>query len=77
LPKIFQDAIQVSRRLQIQRIDSLCIIQNSESDWEIESSNMADYYENAYVTISASSSPNGIVSFLREYESKWSPQILG
>jgi len=31
---------------------------------------MADYYENAYVTISASSSPNEMISFLRERESK-------
>ena len=34
LPKTFQNAIQVSRRLQIRWIwiDSLCIIQNSKSD---------------------------------------------
>ena len=77
-PKTFQDAIQISRGLQIRWIwiNSLCIIQNSESDWEVESSNMADYYENAYVTISVSPPPNGIISFLRERESKWSSQTF-
>ncbi len=38
LPRMFQDAIKVTRALGIRYIwiDSLCIIQDSKSDWEIE-----------------------------------------
>ncbi|KIY00310.1 uncharacterized protein Z520_03995 [Fonsecaea multimorphosa CBS 102226] len=55
LPKTFQDAITVSRRLSIQylRIDSLCIIQNDPEDWNKEAAKMADVYAGAYLTIAA------------------------
>lgn len=60
LPKTFQDAVDITRRLGIDYlwIDSLCIIQNSEDDWEIEASRMADIYEGAYLTIAATASAN-------------------
>lgn len=76
LSKVFQDAIRVARRLRLQWIwiDSLCIIQDSKADWETESSKMCDYYENAYITISASSAEDGTVPFLRERERYWWPQ---
>jgi hypothetical protein len=76
LSKVFQDAIKVARRLGLQWIwiDSLCIIQDSKADWEIESSKMCDYYENAYITISASSAENGTAPFLRERERYWWPE---
>lgn len=45
-------------------IDSLCIIQDSISDWVEQSSTMAQIYENAYFTIAATSSPSANVSFL-------------
>ncbi|KAH7371835.1 heterokaryon incompatibility protein-domain-containing protein [Cadophora sp. MPI-SDFR-AT-0126] len=66
LSAVFQDAVTVSRRLDIAYIwiDSLCIIQDSTPDWEIESSKMGSYYSGAYLTISASSSPNGTIPFL-------------
>jgi len=43
LPKANQDAIEVTRRLNIRYlwIDALCIIQDLESDWQIESQKMA------------------------------------
>lgn len=61
LPKTYQEAILITRRLG-QRyiwIDSLCIIQDSKSDWEREGAQMATVYQNAWLTISAtrSSSP--------------------
>ncbi|KAF4625143.1 hypothetical protein G7Y89_g13026 [Cudoniella acicularis] len=66
LSVVVQDAITFSYRLDIQYIwvDSLCIIQDNELDWQVESSNMANIYENAYITIGAVSSPNANVSFL-------------
>lgn len=76
LSRVFQDAITVSRRLGIEWIwiDSLCIIQDSKSDWEIESAKMCDYYSNAYLNISASSSKNGTIPFLHKRDSQWQPK---
>jgi hypothetical protein len=61
LPKTFKDAIKIAQRFDVQYIwiDSLCIIQDSEEDWEKESCQMADIYENAYFTIAATASSNG------------------
>lgn len=61
LPVTFRDAVDISRRLGIKYlwIDSLCIIQDSKEDWHIESTQMADIYENSYVTIAATASNNG------------------
>jgi hypothetical protein len=58
VPKTFQNAITITRLLHVRYlwIDSLCIIQDDIKDWEIESSNMASVYQNAYLTIAASSS---------------------
>lgn len=55
LPAAFQDAIIVTRRLGYRYlwIDSLCIIQDVESDWIAESSRMKDYYKDAVFTIAA------------------------
>ncbi|KAL0938039.1 heterokaryon incompatibility protein [Colletotrichum truncatum] len=58
LPKTFRDAILVTRAVGIQYlwIDSLCIIQDSKTDWELESAKMGSYYASSYVTIAASAS---------------------
>lgn len=58
LPKTFQDAIVVVRRLQIKYlwIDSLCILQDSPEDWKHESAQMHHVYGNAYVTLAADDS---------------------
>ena len=58
LPTSFQDAVYITRQLNIRYlwIDSLCIIQDDEDDWEIESAKMASIYQNAYVTIAATAS---------------------
>ncbi|KAF5599869.1 flavin-containing protein [Fusarium pseudoanthophilum] len=59
-PKTFQEAIIVCRRLNIQYlwIDSLCIIQDDERDWAVESPKMCDVYQNAYLTIAAAAAHN-------------------
>lgn len=55
MPRTFQDAINVARKLSIQYIwiDSLCIIQDNSRDWQIESSRMAEIFNNAYLTLIA------------------------
>jgi len=57
-PKTFRDAITFTRGLGLRYtwIDSLCIVQNSKSDWKEEAARMAGIYKNSYVTITAESS---------------------
>ncbi|RSL74999.1 hypothetical protein CEP51_011277 [Fusarium floridanum] len=59
LPKTFRDAVTLTRSLGLRYlwIDSLCIIQDSTEDWQIESSKMADIYHDSFLTIAAISSP--------------------
>jgi hypothetical protein len=58
LPLTFQHAIGVVRSLGVRYlwIDSLCIVQDSVADWEVESSVMASVYGHASVNIAATSS---------------------
>jgi hypothetical protein len=58
LPKTFQDAVVVARAMGIQYlwIDSLCIIQDDEEDWYVQSAQMADIYQNSILTIAGSAS---------------------
>ncbi|KAI0192786.1 heterokaryon incompatibility protein-domain-containing protein [Astrocystis sublimbata] len=55
LPPTFRDAVAVTRRLGYRYlwIDSLCIIQDSETDWVAESAKMGDVYRFSVLTISA------------------------
>ena len=66
LPKSLQDAIQITHEIGLQYIwiDALCIVQDQLEDWEKESANMASIYENAYLTIAASSSSSSRKGFL-------------
>jgi Heterokaryon incompatibility protein (HET) len=66
LPRLVQDAINVTRELDIEYlwIDALCIIQEDEEDWLSESAKMGQYYTNAFLTIAASSAPGAQTSFL-------------
>ncbi|CAG8961290.1 hypothetical protein HYFRA_00013569 [Hymenoscyphus fraxineus] len=61
LPKTFQDAIELTRNLEIPFlwIDSLCIIQDSTEDWEQESARMESVYKNAVCNIAATAAENG------------------
>ncbi|KAF2122550.1 heterokaryon incompatibility protein-domain-containing protein [Lophiotrema nucula] len=66
LPKTFQDAITVTRKLGFRYlwIDSLCILQDDAEDWEIEGSKMASIYEKAIVTIAADRAKDDTEGFL-------------
>ena len=56
IPKTYADAIEVSRVMKVDHIwiDSLCIIQDSETDWNRECGQMAEVYKNGYCNIAAS-----------------------
>lgn len=58
IPTTFKDAIIYALKCDINYlwIDSLCIIQDDASDWEMESSRMADIYQYASLTLAATSS---------------------
>ncbi|KAF8855139.1 HET-domain-containing protein [Acephala macrosclerotiorum] len=58
LPETFRDAVLITRQLGYRYlwIDSLCIIQDSEEDWRLESEKMASIFENAVLNISADAS---------------------
>lgn len=57
MPKTFQDAIAISRKLRIEYlwIDALCIIQDDEDDWRREIALMEYVYGGSYLNIAASS----------------------
>jgi hypothetical protein len=63
LPKTFQDAIKFTRAYgaRFLWIDSLCIIQDSISDWQQESARMGDKYKNALCNIAATAASDGRV----------------
>ncbi|KAI1743121.1 hypothetical protein F4680DRAFT_471994 [Xylaria scruposa] len=66
LPRTFQDAVRTTRALGIRYlwIDSLCIVQDDENDWNKEAKKMEDVYSCAYVTIAASSAASSLDGFL-------------
>ena len=61
LPRTFQDAVQITRGLLIRYlwIDSLCIIQDSETDWIQEAATMADVYRHSWCNIAATKAKDG------------------
>jgi hypothetical protein len=62
LTQTFKDAIEVAQALGIDYIwiDSLCIIQDKDSDdWAVESAKMSNVYGNSYLNIAATSAPDG------------------
>ena len=55
LPKTFQHAVALARFVRVRYlwIDSLCILQDSGTDWEFEATTMKDVYKHAFFTIAA------------------------
>lgn len=55
LPVTVQDAVRATRKLGLDYIwiDSMCIIQDDEADWQVESMQMATVYAHAHVTLCA------------------------
>lgn len=66
LPPTFRDAVHVTRALNIPYlwIDSLCIIQDDQQDWQAESSRMEEVYSSAYCTLAASAASSSLDGFL-------------
>jgi hypothetical protein len=61
LTKTFVDAIEIARTVGLQYIwiDSLCIIQDSYHDWEVEAASMTSVYGGSSFNTAASSAENG------------------
>ena len=72
LVKCFQDAVNVTRALNIRYlwIDSLCIVQDSDTEFATQAQKMSTIYKNATMTITASCSPDSHVGFLHSRERK-------
>jgi hypothetical protein len=77
LPKTFQEAIEVSKRLNIWYlwIDSLCIIQSGDDrqDWYREASLMEKVYMHSHCNISATDADDGTKGLFRHR----TPQYIG
>ena len=58
LPPCFVDAIDVTQKLGAHYIwiDSLCIVQDNDRDWEAEAGRMSDVYRNSCCSLSATAS---------------------
>lgn len=67
LPKTFQDAVTITRELDVQYlwIDSLCIIQDDVEDWGQEATLMEDVFSSAYCVLAASCSSGISDGFLK------------
>lgn len=63
LPKTFRDAVVITYHLNINYIwiDSLCIIQDSEEDWNLEASRMAQIYSSSFLNIAATACKDSTV----------------
>src|ERR1700760_4366562 len=63
LPRTFQHAIHFGSKLNPEIryvwIDSLCIIQNSDEDWQHEALQMFEIYRNSYCNVSATFAEHG------------------
>ncbi|KAI0543891.1 hypothetical protein F4679DRAFT_592228 [Xylaria curta] len=77
LPRTFQDAVRTTRALGVRYlwIDSLCIVQDDDDDWNKEAKKMEDVYSCAYVTIAASSAASSLDGFLVDRLSRASTRI--
>jgi hypothetical protein len=71
-PRTFQDAILICRGLGVNYlwIDSLCIIQDSEDDWALQSARMTEVYSNSWITIAADAATNSNDGFINDERRK-------
>jgi len=60
LPPLFQDAMAITRKLGIQYlwIDSLCIIQDDDEDWNEQATQMSQVYSGSYLNLAAAAAPD-------------------
>ncbi|KAK8108750.1 heterokaryon incompatibility protein-domain-containing protein [Apiospora sp. TS-2023a] len=73
LPRKYIDAVQAAHQLGVQYlwIDSLCIIQDDQQDWEIESAQMHRVYRHSYCNLSATSSTSSNEGLFYERDATW------
>jgi hypothetical protein len=66
IPATFRDAMLATMALGIRYlwIDSLCIIQDDDHDWAVESSKMSDVYANSFLTLAVAASEDDAKGFL-------------
>lgn len=78
LNRTFQDAVLVTRALGLRYvwIDSLCIIQDSDSDWQRESSLMGSVYSGGAINIAADAAEDGDQGFLSKRTPSCFPYTL-
>jgi len=79
LPRTFRDAVTFVRGLGIRYlwIDSICIIQDDESDWEVQAAKMCDIYSQSYFTVAAAYSPDCHGGLFSETSDKYLPKKVG
>lgn len=67
LTRTFLDAVMITRKLGVRYlwIDSLCIVQDDNEDWEREAASMAQVYSQSLVTLAASAASDGSLGFIR------------
>ena len=72
LPATFRDAVSITRRLGVRYlwIDSLCIIQDSKEDWNLQSGQMAAIYTHAWLTLAAAASASSVAGFFPHTDSR-------
>ncbi|OBT98050.2 hypothetical protein VE01_03904 [Pseudogymnoascus verrucosus] len=70
MPNTFQDAVTITRKLGYRYlwIDSLCILQDSRTDWETASVKMGDIYKDSALTIAAAVSTGSNGNLIHVYE---------
>lgn len=77
LPMTYQDAITVTRRLDIRYlwIDAICIIQGDGGDFDMEAKRMEDVFSQAYLVLAASSATSQQDGFLKPRKAPKSIQL--
>ena len=81
LPQTFRDAIHITRLLSIQYlwIDSLCIIQDSDGDWQQQATQMGTIYHNSWCNLAATAAKDGrdgLLRFLNRHPHSLQPLIV-
>lgn len=76
LPPTFRDAIDITRLLSIRYlwIDSLCIIQDSDEDWQRQAPHMGQIYHHSWCNLAATAAKDGHDGILRFLDRR--PQSL-
>jgi hypothetical protein len=78
LPDLFKETLRITRGIGFQYvwIDSLCIVQDSSSDWETQASMMSAVYSNAVCSIAFLIGPGNMHRISREDPRTLSPCVV-